>query len=60
MLFATSQNSFKKKLAEILHKKGSYKAYLTLRVELKKEFFKMETKLMSSLNPILTLQQLLF
>ena len=37
MLFATSQNSLTKKSAEILHKKGSYKAYLTLRVELKKK-----------------------
>ena len=36
IIFATSQNSFTKKLAEILHKKGSYKAYLTLRVEFKK------------------------
>ena len=60
MLFATSQNSFTKKLAQLLKQKGPFKAYLTLRVELKKEFFKMERKLMSSLNPILTLQQLLF
>ena len=36
ILFATSQNTFTKKLAEILHKKGPFKAYLTLRVELKK------------------------
>ena len=38
MLFANARNSFTKKSAEILHKKGSYKAYLTLRVELKKRF----------------------
>ena len=36
ILFATSQNSFTKKLAEILQQKGPFKAYLTLRVELKK------------------------
>ena len=36
MLFATSQNSFTKKLAQLLNQKGSYKGYLTLRVELKK------------------------
>ena len=36
MLFANARNSLTKKSAEILHKKGSYKAYLTLRVELKK------------------------
>ena len=36
MLFATSQNSLTKKLAQILNQKGSYKGYLTLRVELKK------------------------
>ena len=36
MLFATSQNSLTKKLAQILQQKGSFKAYLTLRVELKK------------------------
>ena len=35
-LFAASQNSFTKKLAEILQQKGPFKAYLTLRVELKK------------------------
>ena len=38
MLFATSQNSLTEKLAQILQQKGSYKAYLTLRVELKKSF----------------------
>ena len=37
ILFATSQNSFTKKLAEILQQKGPFKAYLTLRVELKKK-----------------------
>ena len=36
MLFAIARNSFIKKSTEILHKKGPYKAYLTLRVELKK------------------------
>ena len=36
ILFATARNSFIKKSTEILHKKGPYKAYLTLRVELKK------------------------
>ena len=36
MLFATSQNSFTKKLAQLLKQKGPFKAYLTLRVELKK------------------------
>ena len=36
MLFATARNSFTKKLAQLLNQKGSYKAYLTLRVELKK------------------------
>ena len=36
ILFATSQNSFIKKLTEILQQKGPFKAYLTLRVELKK------------------------
>ena len=38
MLFATSQNSLTKKLAEILQQKGPFKAYLTLTVELKKSF----------------------
>ena len=38
MLFSIARNSLTKKLAEILNKKGSYKAYLTLRVELKKRF----------------------
>ena len=38
MLFATSQHSLTKKLAEILKQKGPFKAYLTLRVELKKRF----------------------
>ena len=38
MLFATYQNSLTKKSAEILKQKGSYKAYFTLRVELKKRF----------------------
>ena len=60
ILFATSQNTFTKKSTEILQQKGPFKAYLTLRVESKKEFFKMERRLMNSLNPILTLQQLLF
>ena len=36
MLFATSQNSFTKKLAQLLKQKGPFKAYLTLRVEFKK------------------------
>ena len=38
MLFATSQNSLTEKLAQILQQKGPFKAYLTLRVELKKSF----------------------
>ena len=38
MLFATSQNSLTEKLAQILQQKGPFKAYLTLRVELKKRF----------------------
>ena len=38
MLFATSQNSLTKKLAEILQQKGLFKAYLTLTVEFKKSF----------------------
>ena len=38
MRFANARNSLTEKLAQILHKKGSYKAYLTLRVELKKRF----------------------
>ena len=38
ILFATSQNSFIKKLGEILQQKGPFKAYLTLRVEFKKSF----------------------
>ena len=38
MLFSLARNSLTEKLAKILHKKGSYKAYLTLRVELKKRF----------------------
>ena len=38
MLFAIARNSLTEKLAEILHKKGPFKAYLTLRVELKKRF----------------------
>ena len=36
MLFAIARNSFIKKLAQLLNQKGSYKGYLTLRVELKK------------------------
>ena len=36
MLFAIARNSFIKKSAEILQQKGPFKAYLTLRVELKK------------------------
>ena len=36
VLFDKARNSLIKKLNEILHKKGPYKAYLTLRVELKK------------------------
>ena len=36
MLFSIARNNFIKKSTEILHKKGPYKAYLTLRVELKK------------------------
>ena len=36
MLFAIARNSFIKESTEILHKKGRYKAYLTLRVEFKK------------------------
>ena len=60
MLFATSQNSLTEKLAQILQQKGSFKAYLTLRVELKKVFLETEARLMNLLNPILTLQQLLF
>ena len=38
MLFATSQNSLTEKSAEILQQKGPFKAYLTLRVDLKKRF----------------------
>ena len=38
MLFANARNSLTAKLAQILQQKGSYKAYLTLRVELKKSF----------------------
>ena len=38
MLFSIARNSLTKKLGEILHKKGSYEGYLTLRVELKKSF----------------------
>ena len=38
MLFSIARNSLTQKLAEILNKKGSYKAYLTLRVEFKKRF----------------------
>ena len=37
MLFSVARNSLTEKLAKILHKKGSYKAYLTLRVESKKK-----------------------
>ena len=36
ILFVTARNSFTKKLAQLLNQKGSYKGYLTLRVELKK------------------------
>ena len=36
ILFATARNSFTEKSAEILQQKGPFKAYLTLRVELKK------------------------
>ena len=36
MLFSIASNSFTKKLAQLLNQKGSYKGYLTLRVELKK------------------------
>ena len=36
MLFSIARNSFIKKSTKILHKKGPYIAYLTLRVELKK------------------------
>ena len=36
MLFAIARNSFIKKSKEILEQKGPFKAYLTLRVELKK------------------------
>ena len=36
MLFANARNSLTAKLAQILNQKGSYKGYLTLRVELKK------------------------
>ena len=36
MLFSIARNSFVKKSAEILQQKGPFKAYLTLRVELKK------------------------
>ena len=36
MLFSIARNSFIKKSAEILQQKGPFKAYLTLRVELKK------------------------
>ena len=38
MLFSTSQNSLIKKLAQLLERKGPFKAYFTLRVELKKRF----------------------
>ena len=38
MLFSIARNSFIKKSTKILNKKGPYKAYLTLRVELKKRF----------------------
>ena len=38
ILFATSKNTFTKKSTEILQQKGPFKAYLTLRVELKKRF----------------------
>ena len=36
VLFDTARNSLIKKLNEILHKKGGYKGYFTIRVELKK------------------------
>ena len=36
MLFSIARNSFTKKLAQHLKQKGPFKAYLTLRVELKK------------------------
>ena len=42
ILFATARNSFIKKSTEILHKKRPFKAYLTLRVELKKRFLQDE------------------
>ena len=35
MLSSIARNSFTKKLAQLLNQKGSYKGYLTLRVELK-------------------------
>ena len=38
MLFANARNSLTAKLAQILQQKGSFKAYLTLRVEFKKSF----------------------
>ena len=37
MLFSIARNSFTKKLAQLLNQKGSYKGYLTLRLELKKK-----------------------
>ena len=36
MLFSLARNSLTEKLAQLLNKKGFFKAYLTLRVELKK------------------------
>ena len=36
LLFSIARNSFIKKSAQLLNQKGSYKGYLTLRVELKK------------------------
>ena len=38
MLFSIARNSFIKKSAQLLNQKGPFKAYLTLRVELKKRF----------------------
>ena len=38
MLFSITRNSFIKKSAQLLNQKGPFKAYLTLRVELKKRF----------------------
>ena len=40
MLFSFSQNSLREKFAELLQKKGPFKAYFTLQVEFKKSFTK--------------------